>query len=193
MQILKHEKTLRFFVATPALLKNNKMVPATEAESRKFISKMSDKLRTETEEHHSTVEIEIPDDIDLDTDISNWGKPHLMALADRIKLVGVRRLPVKQLRTVIKNALEEAKSNDDSEPVDSGMDAGSEGGSVDYSEGVKIPEDFDIDTDISKLGKVELLDIAEKINMIGVKRVKVDELREVLFKVFSDAKSEQGE
>jgi len=186
MQVLKHEKSGRFFIATPQLLKNKRMIPATDKEAEEYIGAMSEELVKQTEDHPSTAKkITIPDDVDPNTDISKWGKPELVMLANRLGMIGVARLGVGMLRETIVNALVEVEARTVDGVSDDGPTRNSDNkADVDYSEGIQIPEDMDVSADISKWSKPDLLEVAAKIGMTGVSRLNVGALKEELGKVF---------
>lgn len=109
MNILKHSKTERLFIATPGLLRNKHLVPASEAEAKEFIAAMDKGKRAELEESRLTkqADLMLPDDVDADVNIQSWGKPQLLALANKINLNVPAAIRVKDLRPFIQSALDE--------------------------------------------------------------------------------------
>ncbi len=107
MQVLKHLKSGRYFVATPALLKHKNMQVASPEESAEFLEKFGAEQKKKLEESKSTQDasLMLPKELDVSVDIKNWGKPQLLQLANKINLSVPTSLKVKDLRLHLQDAL----------------------------------------------------------------------------------------
>lgn len=119
MQILKHIKNGRLFVATPALLKSKNMAPAPADEAQAFISSMDESQREKIESAKSTQEADVmlPDDLDPKVNITNFGKPQLLQLAQKINLSIPVTLKVKDIRPLIQDKLDKLAESMPEEPA----------------------------------------------------------------------------
>lgn len=124
MRVLKHIVSGLLFEATPALLKNKKMIPASPAESEAYMAKFSDKQKEALKKN--TLEVLVPEDFDLDTDIFSFGKAQLMEIAPKLGCVFPSNIKVKDLKAMVEAAMAEArvlrdeqrKRQADSDPAD---------------------------------------------------------------------------
>jgi len=112
MQILKNERNGRLFVATPGLMRNRHMVPASPEEADKFISRMSEDQKEKIEKSDSTkaVSVMMPEGFDPKVDIGNWSKPQLLNLASKIGLTIPTSLKVKDIRGHLQKVLADLAS-----------------------------------------------------------------------------------
>lgn len=107
MKVLKHSITGRFFEATPELLKHKKMVPASDEETQAYLSEIKPEQLKELERH--TVKVIIPDDFDLDTDTSTFGKVQLLAVGTKLGLKFPETMKTKDLKVLVEQAMAEAR------------------------------------------------------------------------------------
>ncbi|NPU91396.1 MAG: hypothetical protein HPY82_05725 [Gammaproteobacteria bacterium] len=107
MKVLRHSVSGRLFEATPALLKHNKMVPATDEEAAEFLRGFAPAALEAAQKH--TVKILIPEDFDLDTDTSTFGKVQLLEVASKLKLLFPETIKTKDLKVLVEQALKEAR------------------------------------------------------------------------------------
>lgn len=107
MRVLKHIVSGLFFEATPALLKNKKMMPASPAESEAFLAKFSDGQKKAMEKN--TLKVLVPEDFDLDTDISTFGKAQLLEIAPKLGVAFPPTMKAKELKALVEEAMAEAR------------------------------------------------------------------------------------
>lgn len=111
MQVLKHDKTGRLFMATPALLKNKNLSPALPHEAESYIASLDESNKEKMEKQG--VKVIVPEDFDLDTDISLLGKVELTAIARKLGVSPPSTMKVKDLLPFVSNLLQQARDERD--------------------------------------------------------------------------------
>ncbi len=118
MKVLKHTKTGRLFLATRALLKHKKMIEASPEEAKRFLAEFDKKQMEKLEGDKSVEKTIIPDDFDIDVDISSFGKPQLMVVGNKLQMTFPDNIRVKELRALVQGALEKARAARDAEQAE---------------------------------------------------------------------------
>lgn len=107
MRILKHIVNGQLFEATPELLKNKKLVPASEAESQAYLAQFKPQQIQAMEKH--TLKVLIPEDFDLDTDTFSFGKAQLLEVAAKLGLKLPPTMHAKHIKPIVDDAMAEGR------------------------------------------------------------------------------------